>query len=329
MISVFVAREQSPALIGFSTYAQLVVLVLVTVHLVTNERRMLALVWTFLAVVFASATVGVVQYARGGLPRAVGFVADPNMFSLVLGVALPFVMAMIRRHSVPLARVGLSFGLALLVAAEAVSFSRAGYIAFAVGLLLGVVRFVRPLQTLTGTLAFAILVGVMGYLPSAVWQRAESIPVAVLHGRDTMRVRYDLWRTGVAMIRHRPVFGVGLENTRVAAPEYRSPGADLRRLMLHNTYLEIGAEVGLPALLVFLLLLGSAWRESRRAARVFARSRRQDNLYFLAQCVEIGLIIWMIQALSLSIGTHKMLWMVLSWCVALGRLAAREQPAQS
>ncbi|KPJ62268.1 hypothetical protein AMK68_05120 [candidate division KD3-62 bacterium DG_56] len=321
-LSVFAARDEVSALVVFLTYVQLVVFVFVTMHLVTSERRMLALVWTLLAVVGVSAVVGVIQFTRGGMTRAVGLVADPNMFSLVIGVALPFVMAMIRRHSIPLARVGLSLVLALLVVAVGVSLSRGGYIAFAVGLLLGIIRFVRPLQTLSGTLAFIVLVVVMGHLPSAVWRRAESIGPAILRGRDTMGVRYDLWRTGCAMIRERPWLGVGLHNTIVTAPEYRPPDADTRRRMLHNAYLDIGAEAGIPALVVFLLLLVSAWRESRRAARIFARHPRSQNLRYIAQCVEIGLIIWMIQAMSLSIGTHKMLWLMLAWCAALARLAA-------
>jgi O-antigen ligase len=217
----------------------------------------------------------------------------------------------------------------LLVAAEAVTFSRTGYIAFAVGLLLGVVRFVRPLQTLTGTLAFAVLVVVMGYLPSSVWLRAESIPTAILRGRDTMKVRYDLWRTGVAMMRERPLLGVGLENTRVAAPEYRPPGAGIKRLVLHNTYLDIGAEVGIPALVIFLFLLGSAWRDVRRSAHSFANHPHGENLRYLALCVEIGLIICMIQSISLSLGARKVVWMILAWCVTLARLALREKQPTS
>jgi hypothetical protein len=78
-------------------------------------------------------------------------------------------------------------------------------------------------------------------------------------------------------------------------------------------------------------MLGSAWRESRRAARVFARSPGTENMRYMAQCVEIGVIICMIEAMALSLGTNKILWMMLAWCATLGRLATRQanvlQPA--
>ena len=92
-------------------------------------------------------------------------------------------------------------------------------------------------------------------------------------------------------------------------------------LVGHSGLLHTDALLATFSLLALATALNGL-RESRRAARALARLRRPGSLPYLAQCAEIGLIIWMIQALSLSIGTHKILWMILAWCAALSRLAA-------
>lgn len=81
--------------------------------------------------------------------------------------------------------------------------------------------------------------------------------------------RLCMARSGLAMIEDRPVVGLGPNMARRLYPEYRLPSA-LRREVphLHDSFLQLAAERGLPALAAYLALtvasLGTAWRRWRR-----------------------------------------------------------------
>lgn len=77
---------------------------------------------------------------------------------------------------------------------------------------------------------------------------------------------------GVRMIVQHPVTGLGPEMVEETYPVYRPDTAPLyQRPHLHNTYLQLAAERGLPALAAYLALMGlafvAAWRGYRRTVR--------------------------------------------------------------
>ncbi len=102
-------------------------------------------------------------------------------------------------------------------------------------------------------------------LPSAVLERAASI----VDPDDTTNAdRLSMAQAGAAMIRERPLVGQGPDMVEVRYPLYRVPAA--KRLWvphLHDAFLEIAAERGLPSLAALLLLLGLPLGRSLAAYR--------------------------------------------------------------
>jgi O-antigen ligase len=90
------------------------------------------------------------------------------------------------------------------------------------------------------------------------WHRFQKNGVTgVLHAR------YLFWRNTMVMIKDHPLVGVGVGNFEVVYPLYcRSyawdtvTGYKKRARRAHNDYLQVAAECGIPALFLFLLLLG-------------------------------------------------------------------------
>ena len=88
------------------------------------------------------------------------------------------------------------------------------------------------------------------------------------------RTRLALWQGAARMIAAHPVFGVGYKMFPQYIYDYAPHNEDTADLPLrkrdgHNAYLMIGAELGLPALITFLIILGYmlrimfvAWRAS-------------------------------------------------------------------
>lgn len=81
--------------------------------------------------------------------------------------------------------------------------------------------------------------------------------------------RLCMLEAGASMVAERPLFGLGPEMVERRYPIYRSPTAPRFQVPhLHNSYLQLAAERGLPALASYLALLGgSAWVAWRRFVR--------------------------------------------------------------
>jgi O-antigen ligase len=77
-----------------------------------------------------------------------------------------------------------------------------------------------------------------------------------------LRARYLFWRNTLVMIRDHPLTGVGIGNFRIVYPLYSRSfawdtvtGYTKRARKAHNDYLQLAAECGIPALVLFLILL--------------------------------------------------------------------------
>ncbi|HEV8239672.1 MAG TPA: O-antigen ligase family protein [Thermoanaerobaculia bacterium] len=106
-------------------------------------------------------------------------------------------------------------------------------------------------------------------LPSSVLERAASI---VDPGDLTNSDRICMAQAGLAMIRERPFVGQGPNMVEERYPLYRLPQAWRRDIPhLHDAFLQVAAERGVPALITLLLLLGLP------AARALAAYRREGG----------------------------------------------------
>lgn len=122
------------------------------------------------------------------------------------------------------------------------------------------------------TLAVLPLVLVLGWLvaPSLVRQRVRN----ALHptGDPALSIRLEMWQVALRMIRAHPWLGVGPNNIVAEYPLYLPPGKSPvvgYHGHLHNNFLQLAAERGLPALAAWLwFMVALAWyfRNVRRQA---------------------------------------------------------------
>jgi len=106
-------------------------------------------------------------------------------------------------------------------------------------------------------------------LPVVAVLFVAAAPVPLLHRvlslgnlRDTSNYdRLCMIDAGVRMIAEHPVFGMGPDMVEIRYPIYRHPTAPRYWVPhLHNSFLELAAESGLPALLAYLWLVAAAVR---------------------------------------------------------------------
>ena len=140
-------------------------------------------------------------------------------------------------------------GLALLL-----SRTRSAWIGVVCGVgVLAAIRRPRLLLFFPGVLGLVLLVS-----PSSIVDR---LTISDASSRD----RYYMWQAGLDMIMDKPIFGQGTGMILAVYPKYRWQGApNPNAPHLHNNFIQVAAERGLPCLVFLgwiLYLLGrEAWR---------------------------------------------------------------------
>ena len=149
--------------------------------------------------------------------------------------------------------------------AIALTLTRSAYLGLAIGLLV-VLLAARPRLALVAPFGIALFVVIM---PLAVRDRLMS----ATNPRDvTMNDRVAMWKAGAAMIRERPLFGVGPGRVKALYPVYRVSGwVEPRPGHLHNNVVMIAAETGIPSLLAYLWFVGAFFAAALRQVRGLAR----------------------------------------------------------
>jgi O-antigen ligase len=137
------------------------------------------------------------------------------------------------------------------------------------------------------------------------------------------RQRRGALRGGLRMVADNPLTGVGLGNFKNALPDY----VDLEGSSLaHNTYLEVAAELGIPALIAFSIVIVAALRSLERSARV-ARLMGDQYLHDLALGLQAGLAGYLVGATFLSAQHEKFFWLVMFLSITVEQTVRRKARA--
>lgn len=297
------------------TYFSLAAYLVVTLVFVDSPQRLESACYVVVfSMVLASYSIfsGYVKYGN----RPGGIVGDSNYFALIAVATLPLTYFLL-----PLATPSRKFYLicsgGIIAAAALLSGSRGGLIS------LGVCVTYSALHTRRKMLFFAtaglVLVGLLVLLPETGLDRflAQDTGTSV---SNQARVESNI--VGWEMIKSSPVTGVGLGMFK---PIFASLRPDLGWASIaHNSYVEVAAELGLPACLLFLLILAFSWKRARQSARLSAVAGDRIGAQ-VGISVEIGIAVYSVGALFLSAEYSKQLWVLIALGIALGGLVKEQE----
>jgi O-antigen ligase len=306
------------------------VLVFIVYSAVRRPRHARWLVHGYIMGAVLSAVVGFVTPApaEGDAARLSGGIGDPNELALVLvpGLALAFFALPGARGTVERWLLVAAAGVIAISLLE--TGSRGGLVALAVmfvaALILGGRLRARVLASL---LAFAAL-GAVYFVFAAPSQVAARVTHFTAGGGSG---RTDLWAIARQVAHDHPLTGVGIGNFVQVERSYVSrttnlPAIDLvldQTHVVHNTYLELLAELGPIGLGCFLAVVAAALGLDWRAVRTFARAGQTD-LELIARGVIVGLCGMLAASVFLSAEYEKQLWLLLGFAAALAGVARRQ-----
>lgn len=289
-------------------------------------------------------------------PRIAGPLGDPNYFAQILLMLVPLALLLAwdaggrrgdSRRGLPTeARSGarpdgrrrlLAYGAAgLMTAATVMTYSRGGALALAVVVALAFLWRGLEVREVLAALALAGLLVVA--LPSGFLERLTTLEQVLpgtetLHPDSSFEKRRLVTRVAWEIFLDHPVLGVGAGNYTVlydryadrvgsAAREYDDP---TEAHYPHNLYLEVGAETGLPGLLVFGGALMAAFVGLRRSRRG-ALQRGHTTLAAIALGVGLGLAGYLLGSLFLHGQFQRYLWLLLALAAAVDALDRSPAP---
>lgn len=270
------------------------------------------------------------------------YMYDANDAGLVLTVGLPLALLTLQTSKTPgkllSALVLLGIGIALGRTGSRGAFL--GFVAVAAGLLLWwpQLSLVKRVAVL-GSVVLALQVAA----PAGYWQRMGTVlnPTAdynwdAIDGRKAVALR------GIGYMLDHPFFGIGIHNFERAegtisekAKEHH-PGMPLRWTPPHNSFIQAGAELGIPGLLLWsCLVLGgivAPIRLRRRLPAAWLRGDREERFLYLSTIyLPIAFLGFAVTSSFLSFAYLDPLYVLTSYLVGLYASLAlkdkRDQPA--
>ncbi len=153
--------------------------------------------------------------------------------------------------------IGLAFILLVLAGfCLGVTYSRGGWLATGLALLVMVAR--RPRMLVTLMVTGAVFLGVFAF--TMVRDRSTNIAGSYKNVFTNVSDRNTIWGEGVDLVRERPLLGIGFNNYLATVQER----GNIRQEYAHNCYLQMAAETGLAGLLAFLWIPLRLFREGVR-----------------------------------------------------------------
>jgi O-antigen ligase len=330
-LSVAFALNQGVAFHAWTDFVRTVVMGLVVAGSVRRVRDVerLMMVYYGVTVVYTMVVLSRFQLDTANWRLGRLYYYDANDLATLIATAMPLGLYFVLAPRRLLLRVLAAAGLAVLAVGLIRSGSRGGFLA-----LLAVTAFV--LLGFTTVPARARLAGLVVILAVAFgaasdqyWTQMQTL----VHPHEDYNLTSDagrmkIWTRGLGYMAGRPVFGVGLLNFQVAegtiSPLARRQerGMGVRWGAAHNTFIQAGAELGIPGLLLFLGVFATAVGSLRRAARQALNARPPGrDVSRLAQTLLAALVGLVVGAFFLSLAYTDMLYTLVAFAIGLAKTA--------
>jgi O-antigen ligase len=263
-------------------FSKVLLIVLVMGAAVTTLERLRRLIFVQTASVVAIAAVTLVKGGSrlGRLEGAVhGIYENSNELALILVLTLPFCIAFLLRTG-SLWRKGIWAGAAgLLVYTTMLTGSRAGLLALLVCGVICVREFgIRGRRLALVMIAAGVGMALMLFAGATVKDRFDAMFSDETHSEEAQAAygsavqRQELFWKALAVTAEHPLFGIGPGNFNSVSGTWHDQ---------HNSYTQLSSEGGVPALILFVLLLWSALANLREANRL-APPDSEEALFAMA-----------------------------------------------
>lgn len=345
---------------AIGTFTDMFVKVILIFTLVTNTLINLERVTRFMSVVVITtgyiATRAVFDYARGinlvengrVMGAVGGMFENPNDLALNMVAILPMALLVSLRAKSTAWRVISGFLGVMMLCTVIVSYSRGGFVGLAAMILMLGWYMARRRPAAVAGAALALVLATP-FAPGSYWERIASITNEDLDATGSREARRIALQEAWATFLDFPLHGVGAGMFQAYNPPHR---VETWR-ETHNVVLQVAAEMGVVALIIFGFLVWQAVDAGRVTKRLLRRAQpgsprwgprgtqvppavtRDEAVYFEAHAgaMTASIVGWFVCAMFASVAYNWTFYYLLALAVAprdilTARLAARTLTAR-
>jgi O-antigen ligase len=317
----------------FDNFIKTTVMFLVIAGSVRGRGDVQRLMFTYFAGAVLYAAVVITRFDLGsGDAWRLGhlYYYDANDFATFAVTAMPLGIYFTHGGRRPLARLCAGAGLGVLALGFVRSGSRGGFIALAAVAVFVVLRYSAiPVRWRMSVVALVALV-LLASASDQYWQQMATIFSDTDYNRTQESGRLQIWRRGVGYMLAQPMLGVGPGNFQTAEgtlspfAERQQFGIGVRWNAAHNSFIQVGAELGIPGLVLFVALIASAFTMLRRSAQ-FERLLVDGGLDHapLTPALTAALLGFLVGCVFLSLAYAEMLYTLVAFAVGLHKVVSR------
>ena len=326
LLSIPLAINPGEALGTFTEFLRPVMIFIVMVNVVRTERRLKGIFFLTLAVsvVLSVGAINDYRMARFTVEgyRVAGIIGNlfgnPNDMALHLVTVIPIAFALMFRARNFLFKILYGVCALLMIVGSMLTFSRAGFL----GLVCagGVIawKMGRKNRLAVAMLTLVCLATVILFAPEGYTSRLDSI---VNHSRDAFGsagARTNLLYRSIKVAIANPVFGVGMGNFHIVS---------IGELVSHNAYTQVAAEMGLAAMVIYIMFIITPFRALRVIESETFKERRASHFYYLAVGLQASLAAYMVSSFFASVAYQWYIYYLVGYAVCLRRLYEAEKRA--
>ena len=270
----------------------------------TTIGRIRKLLWAVILSELIATTASIILQGKGAIQEGARLegvnlgMLGWNFLGIAAAMTIPYITALyISRPSLPrssclLITVGAMIWMLVLTA------SRGGFLNVVFSIVLTWWFILRRSfrGRMVGLIVALCLIVPVARAPEVFWLRLQTIwngleaaaSTTAASAEESTEERGNLLKRSVSYTLQYPIFGVGLGNFPVInGNQLRQPEAWHGT---HNTFTEISSEAGLPALVLFLLLLGAVLRHAKDASRVSNEDPANTEINLMARATLVSVV---------------------------------------
>ena len=288
-------------------FSKIVLVVVATMCAVSTVARLRRVIFVQIFAMFTMALLAFGKDRQAGRMFGVGMMFDdPNDLALNLCIILPFCVALLLSSRSRLWKVFWTLTVAVTLLAIVSTYSRGGFLALAAVLLTMWHRFSIRARTALFLLVIVILptAAILAVGKSSYFERMGTIIDTEADTSGSAQIRREILKRSLEVTVEHPIWGVGPGQFDMVSGSWHQT---------HNSYTQLSSEAGIPALIIFLMLI----RRSFNNLRLLRTTAERSQTWYLAGAVYCALVGYLVGAFFLSAAYWLVPYLLVAYVSAL------------
>jgi hypothetical protein len=319
IITMPIAKSPAMAWEEFNaSFIKAVLMFIVMVNVIRTEYRLKGIMWIGIAVGVWLSLNALEDYQAGRFTvegyriegSIGGMFGNPNDMALHLVTMMPLTLAFLMSADNTLKRAVYGFCFVALVAGTMVTFSRGGFIGMIASLGVLLWKIGKKKRLLVVVFGVLFLAAFTALAPGNYMIRILSIFIPGLDPVGSSDHRSILLQQSIWVTLRNP-WGIGMGNFPIVSS---------RNLVSHNAYTQVSAELGIAALIVYIVFMVKPLKRLREIEQETFDSKESSKLYYLATGLQASIIGYMVGSFFASVAYQWLIYYLVAYAVAFRRI---------